>query len=478
MKPEIRHIRSFSSIPCTNDALAIAGTLLVVLGHKPAKQMNNKGASVKVIKFFKTLGPGLVTGASDDDPSGIATYSQAGAKFGLTTLWVALITFPLMAAIQEMCARIGIMTSEGLTTTLKKHYSRFLLYLMLLFSIPAIILNIGADIAGMGAVANLLFPSVSPIIFSVGFTLLLLVVIIYLPYQKMVAILKYLCLSLLLYIAVPFFTHPNWWQVARRTFIPTVHFNKDFIEILVALLGTTISPYLFFWQVTMEAKDVKASRQLFIARRRILKNEEEHTVAHAKERNFLSLLIKKMQLDVNLGMLLSNLVMFFIILATGTALFGHGISQIDTVEQAAKALQPVAGDASYLVFTVGVIGTGLLAIPVLSGSLSYIVSETFGWKGDLDKKFFQAKSFYIVIIVSLLLGLMINYWGLSPIKALFYTAILYGLTSPLLIGIVLHIANNKKIMKTHANSNLSNVLGFATLLVMTAAAVALIWLQF
>ncbi|MDN3657336.1 Nramp family divalent metal transporter [Ferruginibacter paludis] len=440
--------------------------------------MNSKGTSSKLTKFFKVLGPGLVTGASDDDPSGIATYSQAGAKFGLTTLWVALITFPLMAAIQEMCARIGIMTSVGLTTTLKKHYSRFLLYLMLLFSVPAIVLNIGADIAGMGAVANLLLPSVSPIIFSVAFTLLLLVMIIYLPYQKMVAVLKYLCLSLLLYIAVPFFTHPDWWQVARRTFIPTIHFNKDFIEILVALLGTTISPYLFFWQVTMEAKDVKSSRQLFLARRRILKNEEDHTVAHAKEKNFMSLLIKKMQLDVNLGMLLSNLVMFFIILATGTALFGHGISQIDTVEQAAKALQPVAGDASYLVFTVGVIGTGLLAIPVLSGSLSYIVSETFGWKGDLDKKFFQAKSFYIVIIISLMLGLMINYWGLSPIKALFYTAILYGLTSPLLIGIVLHIANNKKIMKTHTNSRLSNGLGFATLIVMTAAAVALIWLQF
>lgn len=440
--------------------------------------MNSKGTSSKLTKFFKVLGPGLVTGASDDDPSGIATYSQAGAKFGLTTLWVALITFPLMAAIQEMCARIGIVTSVGLTTTLKKHYSRFLLYLMLIFSVPAIVLNIGADIAGMGAVANLLFPSVSPIIFSVAFTLLLLVMIIYLPYQKMVAVLKYLCLSLLLYIAVPFFTHPDWWQVARRTFIPTIHFNKDFIEILVALLGTTISPYLFFWQVTMEAKDVQSSRQLFLARRRILKNEEDHTVAHAKEKNFMSLLIKKMQLDVNLGMLLSNLVMFFIILATGTALFGHGISQIDTVEQAAKALQPVAGDASYLVFTVGVIGTGLLAIPVLSGSLSYIVSETFGWKGDLDKKFFQAKSFYIVIIISLLLGLMINYWGLSPIKALFYTAILYGLTSPLLIGIVLHIANNKKIMKTHTNSRLSNGLGFATLIVMTAAAVALIWLQF
>jgi NRAMP (natural resistance-associated macrophage protein)-like metal ion transporter len=440
--------------------------------------MSSSNGSSKIVKFFKALGPGLVTGASDDDPSGIATYSQAGTKFGLTTLWVALITFPLMAAIQEMCARIGIMTSVGLTTTLKKHYSRFLLYLMLVFSVPAIILNIGADIAGMGAVANLLFPAVSPIIFSVVFTLLLLIMIIYLPYQKMVAVLKYLCLSLLLYIAVPFFTHPNWWQVARRTFIPTIHFDKDFIEILVALLGTTISPYLFFWQVTMEAKDVKSSRQLFVARRRILRNEEDHTVSHEKEKNFISLLIKKMQLDVNIGMLLSNLVMFFIILATGTALFGHGISQIDTVEQAAKALQPVAGDASYLVFTVGVIGTGLLAIPVLSGSLSYIVSETFGWKGDLDKKFFQAKSFYIVIIISLLLGLMINYWGLSPIKALFYTAILYGLTSPLLIGIVLHIANNRKIMKTHTNTRLSNGLGFATLIVMTAAAVALIWLQF
>ena len=439
---------------------------------------NSKGSSSKVIKFFKTLGPGLVTGASDDDPSGIATYSQAGARFGLTTLWAALFTFPLMAAIQEMCARIGIMTSVGLITTLKKHYSKPLLYLMMVFSVPAIILNIGADIAGMGAVANLMFPSVSPMIFSVAFTFLLMVLIIYLPYNKLVAILKYLCLSLLLYIAVPFFTHPNWLQVIKNTIVPTIQFNKDFVEIIVAILGTTISPYLFFWQVTMEAEDVKSSRQLLLARRKILKGEEDTATAKIKEKKFISLLIKKMQVDVNLGMLLSNMVMYFIILATGTALFAHGITQIDTVEQAAKALQPVAGKASYIFFTIGVIGTGLLAIPVLSGSLSYIISETFGWKGSLDKKFFQAKSFYIVIIISLLLGLLINYWGLSPIKALLYTAILYGLTSPFLIAIVLHIANNKKIMKENTNSRLSNILGFITLIVMTAAAIALIYLQF
>ena len=439
---------------------------------------NSKGSSSKLIKFFKALGPGLVTGASDDDPSGIATYSQAGARFGLTTLWAALFTFPLMAAIQEMCARIGIMTSVGLTTTLKKHYSKPLLYLMMVFSVPAIILNIGADIAGMGAVANLMFPSVSPMIFSVAFTFLLMVLIIYLPYNKLVAILKYLCLSLLLYIAVPFFTHPNWLQVIKNTIVPTIQFNKDFVEIIVAILGTTISPYLFFWQVTMEAEDVKSSRQLLLARRKILKGEEDAATAKIKEKKFISLLIKKMQVDVNLGMLLSNMVMFFIILATGTALFAHGITQIDTVEQAAKALQPVAGKASYIFFTIGVIGTGLLAIPVLSGSLSYIISETFGWTGSLDKKFFQAKSFYIVIIISLLLGLLINYWGLSPIKALLYTAILYGLTSPFLIAIVLHIANNKKIMKENTNSRLSNILGFITLIVMTAAAIALIYLQF
>lgn len=434
--------------------------------------------SAKIKKFLKALGPGLITGSSDDDPSGIATYSQAGAKFGLATLWTALITFPLMAAIQEMCARIGLTTSVGLTTTLKKHYSKILLYLMMIFSVPAIILNIGADIAGMGAVAHLILPSIRPVVFSVAFTILLLVLIIYLPYTKIVAVLKYLCLTLLLYIAVPFFTHPDWMKVFKSTLIPTIRFNKDFIEILVAILGTTISPYLFFWQVTMEAEDVKSSKVLILARRNTVRYTEAKAQTKVKEKNLINLLIKKMQWDVNFGMLLSNMVMFFILLATGTALFGNGVTQIDTVEQAAKALEPVAGKASYFLFALGVIGTGLLAIPVLSGSLTYIVSETFGWKGNLDKKFYQAKPFYIVIIISLMMSLVINLIGLSPIKALLYTAILYGLTSPVLIAMVLHIANNKKIMKEHTNGKLSNVLGFVTLIVMTAAAIALIYFQF
>jgi NRAMP (natural resistance-associated macrophage protein)-like metal ion transporter len=432
----------------------------------------------KIKKFFKILGPGLITGASDDDPSGIATYSQAGARFGLATLWTALITFPLMASVQEMCARVGLVTTVGLTTTLKKHYSKPLLYFMMLFSVPAIVLNIGADIAGMGAVANLIMPTIKPMVFSVGFTIVLVFMIVYLPYSKMVLVLKYLCLALLLYIAVPFLTHPNWGKVLKATFVPTIKFNREFIEILVAILGTTISPYLFFWQVTMEAEDVKEAKQLILARRKIVIDNEHKAKTKIKERNFIRLLIKKMQLDVNFGMLLSNMVMFFIILATGIALYGNGITKIDTIEQAAKALEPVAGKLSYLLFAIGVIGTGFLAIPVLSGSLSYIVSETFGWKGNLDKKYYQAKPFYIVIIISLVVGLLINEVGISPVQALIYTAVLYGLTSPILIAIVMHIANNKKIMKEHTNSKLSNVLGFLTLLIMSAAAIALLYFQF
>jgi len=420
------------------------------------------------------MGPGLITGASDDDPSGIATYSQAGAKFGLATLWTSLLSFPLMAGIQEMCARIGLVTSAGLTTTLKKHYPKWILYTMMIFSIPAIILNIGADIAGMGAVANLIIPSIPAAIFNLIFTVILLLVIVFFSYDKIVQFLKFFCLSLLLYIAVPFFTHPNWGKVLHYTLVPTIRFNKDFIEVLVAILGTTISPYLFFWQTNMEAEDVKHARNLILARRRLEKKTNSNET-HKRDGTFMSLLIEKMQLDVNLGMLFSNFVMYFIILATGTALFENNIRHIDTVEQAAKALEPVAGKASYLLFAIGVIGTWMLAVPVLTGSLSYIVAETFGWTASLNKKFRQAEKFYIVIAVSLLLGLGINYIGITPIQALYYTAILYGLTCPFLIAIVLHIGNNKKIMKSKTNGPLSNTMGVLTLILMTAAAVALVW---
>jgi NRAMP (natural resistance-associated macrophage protein)-like metal ion transporter len=407
-------------------------------------------------RYLANLGPGLITGASDDDPSGVVTYTQAGAQFGLTTLWTALLTFPLMAAMQGMAARIGLVTSMGLTGTLKKHYPRFILYTMVLFCIPAVVLNIGADIQSMGAVMNLLFPRVPAFAFSIFFTALLMVIIIKYSYQKVAAILKWLCLALFLYIIIPFLVHPNWSAIARHTVIPTFHFDKDFLNIIVAILGTTISPYLFFWQAIMEVEQQEHRRKIIVNKR----------------------VLEDMRGDVNVGMFFSNMVMFFVILTAGTVLFNAGVKKIDTVEQAAQALRPIAGNLSYLLFAVGVIGTGLLAIPVLTGCISYILAEIFSISKGLDKKFYEAKYFYIIIIVSLVAGLFMQFLGITAIQALFYTAILYGLTAPVMIAIILHIGNNKKIMGKNTNSPLSNFLGFLTLILMTAAAIALIWFQF
>jgi len=413
--------------------------------------------SKKIKKFLQVLGPGVITGASDDDPSGIATYSQAGAAFGFATLWTALLTFPLMATIQGMCARIGLVTESGLTKTLKNHYPKSLLYLMIVFSFPAVTLNIGADIQGMGAVANLLIPSIPDYIFSIGFTLLLIFVIIKYPYQKIARILKWLCIAVLLYLIVPFLLKPDWGSVFKSTFIPTIHFNKDFFEMLVAILGTTISPYLFFWQATMEAEDVAHKAKKIMVNKQILKD---------------------MKADVNMGMLFSNLVMFFIILTAGATLFKAGIHKIDTVEQAAKALQPLAGRFAYVLFAIGIIGTGLLAIPVLAGSISYIMAETFDWKQGLDAKFSEAKPFYATIAIALVLGLCLNFIGITPIQALVYTAILYGLTAPVMIAVVIHICNNKKVMGKFTNNTLQNTLSVITLILMTASAVAMLYFQF
>ncbi|MEI7736568.1 MAG: divalent metal cation transporter, partial [Ferruginibacter sp.] len=404
----------------------------------------------KLYRFWKKIGPGLVTGASDDDPSGIATYSQAGAAYGLATLWTSIVAFSLMAAIQQMCARIGLVTSQGLTGTLKKHYPRPVLYLMLVFSFPAIVMNIGADIAGMGAVGNLLFPAIDATFFSVFFTVLLLGLIIYLPYQKIASVLKYVCIVMLVYFIVPFLYKQDIPAILKATFIPSFSFDKNFIAILVGILGTTISPYLFFWQASVEVEEMKHRKKMLVVDKKI---------------------IKSMKKDIDFGMTVSGFVMYFIILTTGTVLFNSGVHQIDTVEQAALALKPLAGNLAYLLFAIGVIGTGLIAIPVLSGSLSYIFTETFGWEQGLDKKFHEAKGFYVIIAISLLLGLSMNYIGISPIKALIYTAILYGVTAPVLIAIILHISNNKKIMGEFTNSRGANILGLLALLIMTVAAV-------
>jgi len=419
------------------------------------------GRETKFKKFLKLLGPGLITGASDDDPSGIATFSQAGAKYGLSTLWTAVVTFPLMAAIQEMCARIGLSTSRGLTSVLKHNYPRWVLYTMVLFSFPAIILNIGADIAGMGAVANMVFPKVASSYFSVFFTVVMLVCIVYFPYRKIANILKYLAMVLMVYLLVPFITKTDWGAVLKATFIPKIEFSRDYLAILVAILGTTISPYLFFWQANMEVEELK-------------EKQKDGTAMMVSSGRMFS----DMRTDINFGMFFSNLTMFFIILTSGTVFAQGGIHNIETVEQAAEALKPIAGDMAYYLFAIGIIGTGFLAVPVLSGALSYIFSEAFGLRRGLNKKFHEAKGFYVIIALSLLAGLAMNYVGISPVRALLYSAILYGITAPVIIAIVMHICNSKKIMGEHTNGPKANILGTITLVLMTAAAIALLYFQF
>jgi len=408
----------------------------------------------KIKDFLRKLGPGVVTGAADDDPSGIATYSQAGAMFGLSTLWTAFISAPLMIYIQEMCARIGVVTHHGLASVIKENYHKAILYAIILVTVPAIVFNIGADIAAVGAVANLLIPQIPTLAFSFGFTCLLAAIVIFYPYRKFASLMKWLCISLFAYFIVPFLLHLNWGRIAVSAILPTVQFNSSFILIIVALLGTTISPYLFFWQASMEVEE----------------DRQYHKRANSR-------LIKNMKIDVYVGMIFSNVVMFFIILTAGSVLFTNNITNISTVREAAVALKPLAGNASYLLFALGVIGSACIAIPVLGGSISYIYSELLGAKGNLDKKFHQEKGFYLTLIAALAIGLLINLIGISPITMLIYSAVLYGLIAPILIVLILHICNNKNILGRYVNDRLSNILGIATFLVMAFAALAFLYFQ-
>ena len=406
-----------------------------------------------VQKIRKILGPSIITGASDDDPSGIATYTQAGAGFGFQFLWTAILTYPLTVTVQEMCGRIGIVTRKGLIGILKKNYPRPLMWMMIILSFPAIVLNISANLAGMGAVSNLLIPSVPSPVFATVFALLLLFNLIKLSYRNIANILQVLCLVLLCYVIVPFLSKQDWGKILKDTFIPSLEFNTRSVSILVAIFGTTISPYLFFWQTSMEVEEVKE--------RKIMVDKQ---------------LIDDARLDVRVGMFVTNFIFFFIILTAGAELYPKGITNIETVDQAALALKPLVGESAYFLFALGVIGTSLLSIPVLAGSLSYMLSEAFGWKEGLNKKFHQAKGFYAVMIFSMLLALGINLADINPVKSLIYTAVLYGITAPILIGIIIHIGINKKLMGNFTNRKTSNILGVTTLLVMTSAAIALIYL--
>lgn len=419
-------------------------------------EMDSKSGKPGLLKrFLRILGPGLITGASDDDPSGIATYTQAGASFGSMLLWSAIATYPLMVSIQEMCARIGLVTDHGLTGNIKRYYPKFLLYSILFISFPSITLNIGADIAGMGAVGNLLVPAVPPFTFSVLFTLLILASVVFWSYHKLAFILKWLCISLTSYLVIPFLIDVDWSHVLRNTFIPEFTPDKNYFFALVGILGTTISPYLFFWQASMEVEE----------------RNEKHLIVDKK-------IIRGMETDVTSGMLFTNIVFYFIILTAGTVLFNAGIHNISTVEEAARALRPLAGDQAYLLFALGVIGTGFLAIPVLAGSLSYMMAETFGWSEGLDKKYYEAPGFYITMALSLGVGLLIHYTGISPVQALIWTAVLYGMTAPVLIACILHICNNSEIMGNYVNNAWSNTFGIATFLLMGISSLFLLWYTF
>ncbi|HSX17239.1 MAG TPA: divalent metal cation transporter [Patescibacteria group bacterium] len=424
--------------------------------------MNNSVVR-KTKDYWLMLGPGLTTGASDDDPSGIATYSQVGAKFGFGMLWLAPWTLPLMAAVQEMCARIGLVTGKGLAGNIRVYFNKRMLYLCTTLLFMANAFNIGADLGAMAKAVQLLQPRWSFGWLVVGITVFSLLLQIFTPYVKYAKYLKWLALILLSYILSAILAHLNWHTVAQHAAIPHIEFNKDFIILICAILGTTISPYLFFWQTSQEVEEAVQRGQLTV-----------HDRMHAGF-EVTKGMIKSMRIDVWTGMFLSNLVMFFIIAAAGGILFPHGITEITSAAQAAEALRPFAGNATYFLFAIGIIGTGLLAIPVLAGSSSYALAESLRWKEGLYRNLDQAKAFYGIIIISMLVGLGMNFVGIDPIKALIYAAVANAIVAPVVLFAIVRISSSKKVMGPFVNKKFTTAIGWFAFLLMLVSAVAAIF---
>jgi NRAMP (natural resistance-associated macrophage protein)-like metal ion transporter len=411
-------------------------------------------------KTFKILGPGFTTGASDDDPSGIATYSQTGAQFGYSQLWMVLFVFPFMAIIQEMCGRIGLVTGRGLASINQKHYGRPMLYLAVLLLFIANVVNIGADLGAMASSAQLILhlPFALWLIIITALTICLEVFVSFHVYSQY---LKYLAFSLFAYIITAFIVCQDWQQVFTATLIPHMHMTSDYLMNLVAVLGTTISPYLFFWQASEEVESEVDSHQL---------KEMGNGTPQIRKKD-----IWEMQLDTFAGMFFANLVMFFIILTTASTLHMHHIQNIETATQAAEAIRPFAGAFTSLLFAAGIIGTGLLGVPVLAGSAAYAISEMLHWKEGLSLKFQQATGFYSIISLATFIGLLINFIQIPPFKMLYYTAVLNGICAPPLMFIIMRIGNNKNIMGRYVNSLLSNWIGWGITILMSLAAIALLY---
>jgi NRAMP (natural resistance-associated macrophage protein)-like metal ion transporter len=411
-----------------------------------------------VRRFLKILGPGFITGASDDDPSGIGTYATAGAALGFAALWTALVTFPMMATVQLICAKIGLVSGKGLAGVIRDHYPRWLLYPCVVALFAANTVNVGADLGAIASAVNLLLPSIpdGPLVLPAALAILALQ--IFGSYRLISRVFKWLTFALFAYVGSSLLAKPNWMEVLRATFIPTFSTDSTFVLTLVAILGTTISPYLFFWQATHEVEEEIAMGRTRLWRR---KGASDRELTYAA-------------LDVNVGMLFSNVVMYFIILGTAATLHAAGKTHIESATDAAQALRPLAGDLSAVLLAVGLIGTGTLAIPVLSASAAYALSEAFGWEYGLNKNPGRARQFYAVIAVATVVGVGINYLGINPIDALFFTAVINGFVAPPLLVVIMLVSNDRKIMGDRTNNRVTNSLGWATTAVMVLAAAMLV----
>src|SRR5205809_921091 len=411
----------------------------------------------RVKRFLKLLGPGLITGASDDDPSGIGTYAVAGASLGFATLWTALFTLPLMIAALLTCARIGMVSGMGLASVLRRHYARNLLYLTVVGLVIANTINAGADIGAIAAAINLLIP-IPITVLVLPIALIILALQIWGSYRLIARTFKWLTIALFAYIGSAFFSKPDAVSVLKATFIPTLRFDATFLATLVAILGTTISPYLFFWQADQEVEEEISFGRVTKGQRRGASDAE----------------MKYARWDVQIGMVLSNVVMFVIILSTAATLFKSGNSRIESAADAAEALKPLAHGAASLLLAIGLIGSGFLAVPVLTGCSAYALTESFGGRYGFNQKLRRAKFFYAVIIVSTLVGVLINFIGINPIRALLLAAIINGFLAPPLLVAIMLVANNRHIMGNRVNGRWSNILGWTTTVVMFVAAVALV----
>jgi NRAMP (natural resistance-associated macrophage protein)-like metal ion transporter len=407
-------------------------------------------------RFFADLGPGLVTGCADDDPSGISTYSMAGAVFGYALLWTALISFPLMVSVQMMCGRLGMVTGRGLAGVIRRRYSKWILWGACSLLIVANVVNIAADLGGM-ADATQMVTGVNALVWTPLYTALIVSFLFWSSYRQIARIFKWITLVLLAYVITAFFAGVDWHQALLATLIPRPVWSRDYVEVLVGILGTTISPYLFFWQASQEVEEERAMGRT-LAQRRGATVEE----------------LRGLRVDVITGMFASNFIMYFIILTTSASLHAHGIVKIDTAKEAAEALRPLAGNAAYLLFTLGLIGTGMLGVPVLAGSCAYAIAEASAWRGSLEKRPRGAKKFYSVLGVAMLLGLAINYVGLNALKMLFWSAVTNGILAPPLILLILLLTSDRTVMGDQVSPMLERTLGWATFVLMTAAAVAMV----